>query len=184
MYPKIIGLVGPIRAGKSSVATYLCERYSYRLASNSDLLKDIAANLGMSPTRENLRKLGDSIFSVLGNDTLARYRLSKPHHFPIVVDGIRYKEEIEIYSQEPSFKLLGVEAFEEIRHHRTNILASEGKDQKLNIMQFSQLQSVRSELQVESLLELADAKINNNFDKAHLFHEIDYLMNRWLNKYG
>lgn len=179
MYPKIIGLVGPIRAGKSSVAAYLCEKYGYQLASNSDLLRDIAVNLGMAPTRDNLRRLGDSIFTVLGNDTLARYRLSMPQSFPIVVDGIRYKEEITIYLQEPSFRLLGIDAPEDLRHQRTNLLAHQGKDQELSNSQFSQLNLARSELQVESLLELANAKIFNDQTQVDLFGQIDQLISYW-----
>lgn len=183
MYPKIIGLVGPIRAGKSTVATYLYEKYGYKLASNSDLLREIAANLDMSPTRDNLKKLGDSIFSVLGNDTLARYRLSNREDFPIVVDGIRYIEEINIYSQEPSFRLLGIDASENMRHHRTNLLAHEGKDQVLTNSQFTNLHQVRSELQINSLLDLTDAKIINNLSKEQLYLEIDNIMNNWTQSY-
>ncbi|MEJ2898120.1 AAA family ATPase [Acinetobacter sp. NS-4] len=179
MYPSIIALVGHIRSGKSSIAEYLCHKYDYSLASNSDLLREIAKNLGMEQNRENLKKLGDSIFSVLGNDTLARFRLSQPQKFPIIVDGIRYKEEIELYSQLTSFKLIGVQASDDLRLARLNHLANQGKDSTLSKSDFDKLQYARSELQINELLGLADIIICNERTKSELYLEIDKLMKLW-----
>lgn len=179
MYPSIIGLVGHIRSGKSSVAQYLCDRYKYSLASNSDLLREIATNLGMDQNRDNLKKLGDSIFSVLGNDTLARFRLSETQNFPIIVDGIRYKEEIQLYYQEPSFKLIGIEAPEQVRFERLNKMENQGKDSILSEAEFYKLKHARSEVQVDKLLEFADTIIHNNSSKEELFFMLDQLMEEW-----
>lgn len=181
MYPSIIALVGHIRSGKSSVADYLCRQYGYTYASNSDLLIEIAQNLGMPHNRENLKKLGDSIFSVLGNDTLARFRLSQPHKFPIIVDGIRYKEEVELYSQYPSFKLIGVQASDNLRLERLNNLANQGKDSFLSKSDFDKLQYARSESQVNDLVRLSDTILYNNRTKDDLFLAIDRLMQEWGN---
>lgn len=180
MYPLVLGLVGHIRSGKSSIAQYLCDRYNYSNASNSDLLRKIAINLGMNPSRDNLKKLGDSIFSVLGNDTLARFRLSQSQDFPIIVDGIRYKEEVWLYSQIPSFKLIGVKAPEHIRYERLNMVAPYGKDSILSKGEFYKLKNARSEAQVEELLKLADTIIINDKTKEDLILTIDQLMKGWI----
>lgn len=181
MYPSIIGLVGHIRSGKSSVAQYLCDRYNYSLASNSDLLRDIATNLGMKPNRDNLSKLGNSIFSVLGNETLARFRLSHPEKYPIIIDGIRYKEEILLYAQEPSFKLVGINAPEHLRLERLNNLANQGKDSRLTRSEFDRLQYARSESQVKDLLNFTNTVIINDKSMEDLFSQIDQLMVSWNN---
>ncbi|ENX39757.1 AAA family ATPase [Acinetobacter pittii] len=181
MYPLIIGLVGHIRSGKSSVAQYIHEKYKYSIASNSDLLREIAKNLDMEPNRDNLKKLGDSIFSVLGNDTLARFRLSQPQNYPIIVDGIRYKEEIQLYRREPTFKLIGVKAPEYTRYERLNTLANQGKDSFLSEDEFHTLKNARSEVQVDELLKLTDTIINNNKTRDDLFFTIDQLMEEWRN---
>jgi len=179
MYPLIIGLVGHIRSGKSSVAQYICDKYNYSLASNSDLLREIAKNLNMEPNRDNLKRLGDSIFSVLGNDTLARFRLSQLKNNPIIIDGIRYKEEIQLYRSEASFKLIGIKTSENIRYERLNMLANQGKDSFLSEADFYKLKKARSEAQVDELLEFADTIINNDNTKEELFFKIDQLMTNW-----
>lgn len=179
MYPSIIGLVGHIRSGKSSIAQYLCDKYSYSLASNSELLCKIARNLGMNEDRENLKRLGDSIFSVLGNDTLAKFRLSQSESFPIIIDGIRYKEEIELYRQFPSFKLIGIESSEYLRFDRLNSLANQGKDSFMTKSEFHKLQYARSEAQVDELLKLAHTIIYNNKTKSELYLQVDELMKIW-----
>jgi dephospho-CoA kinase len=100
MLPQIIGIVGSIRSGKSTVSKYLESRYGYRIASNSEVVKDISIKLGMEPTRANLSRVGDAVFSSIGNDAIARFRVNNKREFPIVVDGIRYIEEVRAYRAE------------------------------------------------------------------------------------
>lgn len=179
MLPKIIGLVGPIRSGKTFAANYLKQKYGYRIASNSDVLREIARNLGMHPDRENLKKLGDSIFSVIGNDAIARFRLSEKFDTPIVVDGIRYREEFEAYSQEPSFRLIGLQANEELRYARAMALAHEGKDQNIERIQFNQLALARSESQVEELVSSAHVVITNDTGTTDFQELLDKVLKNW-----
>jgi dephospho-CoA kinase len=179
MLPKIIGLVGSIRSGKTFAANYLKQKYGYRIASNSDVLREIARNLGMAPDRENLKRIGDSIFSVIGNDAIARFRLREQLAMPIVVDGIRYREELEAYSLEPSFRLLGLQAKEELRYARAMALAYEGKDQNIERTQFNRLVLARSEAQVEGLVLSAHVVINNDSGANEFQESLDRVMKNW-----
>lgn len=179
MLPQIIGLVGPIRAGKTTISAYLAKRYGYRLASNSELLKSIAINLGINSDRSNLKRLGDAIFSVLGNETLARYRISKSEEFPIVVDGIRYIEEIRTYTQIPSFRLLGVTAGSQQRYERTIALAHQGKDSHLSLDAFNSLSVARSEESVPTLIQMADHVITNDGSLTNLENSIEVILDFW-----
>ena len=173
MRSKIIGLVGAIRAGKTTASRHLTARHGYALASNSDVLKDIASGLDLSPSRENLRKVGDAIFKTLGNDIIARYRLAH-YSKPIVVDGIRYPEEIAIYRQESSFVLLGLRARDDDRFQIAVALAADGgKDQLLSPQQFADLSGVRSEENVPNLLLEADFVIDNCASISDLERAID-----------
>lgn len=179
MLPQIIGLVGPIRAGKTTISTYLAQRYGYRLASNSELLKAIAINLDINSDRSNLKRLGDAIFSVLGNETLARYRISKSEEFPIIVDGIRYIEEIQTYRQISSFKLLGVTAENQQRYERTIALAHQGKDSHLTLDAFNSLSIARSEESIPKLMQMADHIIKNDGSMKNLENSIELTVNLW-----
>jgi dephospho-CoA kinase len=179
MLPQIIGLVGPIRAGKTTVSSYLARRYGYHLASNSELLRLIAINLEIDPTRSNLKRLGDAIFSVLGNETLAKYRIGKTEEFPIIVDGIRYVEEVRAYAEVSSFRLLGVTADDQQRYQRTIALAHQGKDLDITPNAFDLLSGARSEESIPMLLKMADHVIKNDGSMESLENAIESIMEFW-----
>jgi len=179
MLPKIIGLIGPIRAGKSTAAKILAEKYGYKIASNSEILSKILENLEMESSRENLGKLGNSIFKVLGNDIIAHYRLANLDTSPIIIDGIRYKEEIKTYSQESTFKTIGVMADEQSRFERA-LTDNSPKDKKIVREAFCDLAKARSELEVPCLLDNCDALITNTGSIADYEANIHKIMSHWL----
>jgi dephospho-CoA kinase len=179
MMPKVIGLVGPIRAGKTTVSQYLCSKYGYANTSNSELLAEILSHLGQVPTRENLGNLGNAIFKTIGNDAFARYRLSNLSSGCIVVDGIRYADELEQYRTESTFRLLGVDSSNEERYRRA--LGGEGhvKDQNLSREKFDDYSKTRSELDVPSLLLKADKVILNEGSVLELYEQVDQILSDW-----
>jgi dephospho-CoA kinase len=178
--PEIIGLVGPIRAGKTTITKYLVERYGYSLASNSEILRTILADIGLEQTRDNLGTLGNSLFGVFGNDLLARYRLEKLHLGRVVIDGIRYSEELIRYRTVPQFKLLGVMATDDTRFERAILNSEEFKDSELTRAKFNEMVFSRSELDVPMLLAEADRVIENNGSLSHLLLEVDQAMESWI----
>lgn len=179
MKPKIVGIVGPIRAGKSLAANYLRTQYGYNIGANSQILKDIASGLALSHTRDNLKRLGDSIFQVLGNDAIATRRMRTTKDWPIVIEGIRYSEEVTAYRAEQSFKLIGITASENARFARAQALAHEGKDKNLDLAAFGQLSEARSEAQVNELVRRADFIIHNDSTIDDLQSQIDRIMATW-----
>lgn len=177
--PEIIGLAGPIRAGKTTITEYLSKRYGYTIASNSKILKKILIDMGLDHTRDNLGMLGNSIFSIFGNDLIARYRLDSLHLGRIVVDGIRYSEELSQYRNAAGFRLLGVQASDDARFSRA-ILDPEGhKDLQLTRNKFDEMFLARSELDVPMLLAEADKVIYNNGSVDQLFLEVDQAIEDW-----
>jgi dephospho-CoA kinase len=177
--PQIIGLVGPIRAGKTTVTKYLVEEYGYISASNSDVLREILDGMGIPSNRANLGRLGNSIFKVLGNDIIAKYRLDNLNLGRIVVDGIRYPEEIKRYSEVESFKLLGVAADPDIRFERAVGEREELKDVGISREAFDDLVLSRSELKVPQLVSRADEVIINDGDFESLKQKIDQTLKKW-----
>lgn len=177
--PKVIGLVGPIRAGKTTVSQYLCSKYGYANASNSELLAEILSHLGQAPTRENLGNLGNAIFKTIGNDAFARYRLSKLSSGCIVVDGIRYADELEQYRTESTFRLLGVDSSNEERYRRALGGAGHIKDQNLSREKFDDYSKARSELDVPSLVLKADKVIFNEGSVFELYEQVDQILADW-----
>jgi len=180
MMPKVIGLVGPIRSGKTTVSQYLCLKYGYISASNSELLAEMLYHLGQPPTRENLGNLGNAIFKTIGNDAFARYRLSTLSRGCIVVDGIRYADELELYRTEATFRLLGVESSSEERYRRALGEGKSIKDQDLTRAKFDDYSKARSELDVPSLLLKADKIIINEGSVLKLYKQVDQALAHWV----
>ncbi len=85
----IIGLTGTMSAGKGEVVKHLkskgFEHYVY-----SDILKEIAKQRNIEPTRANLQKLGTDIKKETKNlGILSKKMLKKIKTDKAVVDGIR-----------------------------------------------------------------------------------------------
>lgn len=177
--PQIIGIVGPIRAGKTTTTRYLAERYKYIAASNSEVLKRILEGMGITPSRNNLASLGNSLFEVLGNDVIARYRLDNLSSGRIVIDGIRYVEEIQRYSSSSNFKLLAINADPTIRFERTVRETEEVKDLNITRVEFDRLTQSRSELSVPDLVSRADAIISNIGNIHDLKNKVDEILKLW-----
>lgn len=177
--PEIIGLVGPIRAGKTTVNKYLVESYGYTSASNSDVLRQVLNGMGIAQDRANLGALGDSIFRVLGNDIIAKFRLDNLHAGRIVVDGIRYPEEISRYSQVASFKLLAIDADPDVRYDRTVRDSEELKDIGISRKAFDSLVGARSELAVPDLMLRAHKVISNDGNLESLKQKVDQALKDW-----
>lgn len=178
--PEIIGIVGPIRAGKTTVTKYLVERYGYISASNSDVLRRILDGMGITPSRGNLGALGDSIFKVFGNDIIAKYRLDNLHLGRIVVDGIRYPEELKRYSEISSFKLLAITADSNLRFERAVRESEECKDVGISRGMFDGLVLSRSELDVPALVLKSDRIIHNDGEVESLKRKIDQTLRDWV----
>lgn len=173
--PPLIGVVGNIRAGKTTVCAHLAHQHGFSVASNSDLLKEIAVKLQIPTDRESLKKIGDAIFSTLGNDAIAKYRVSNQTLVPTIIDGIRYSEEVEIYRKTKNFRLIAITAPDDVRYSRANMLIQngEGKDAARSFDEFMALSSARSEEKVPHLMKLADFVIENNGSIEDLKSKID-----------
>lgn len=178
MRPRVIGIVGHIRAGKTTASKYLVDRYGYTLASNSEVLSNILEDMDLPATRENLSRIGNAIFLNIGNDAIARFRLKNLDQDHIVVDGIRYIEEVEEYRKEPSFVLLGIIASDSNRLERTVNEIKSLKDRDITTEKFGKLSLARSELEVPSIIEMADFKIVNNGPIEQLYSDINNMLSK------
>lgn len=176
MFTRIVGLVGPIRAGKSTISQILVDDFGYSAASNSALLGSILEGMQIEKNRSNLGALGNALFEVLGNDVLAHYRIRTLGDSKVVIDGIRYEDEIKAYSSIPGFLLIAVESHPADRLQRINAKSGEDKDPgHTNLQALRRMDGARSEVQVPLLMEMAHVRIQNNGNLAALranVHEI------------
>jgi dephospho-CoA kinase len=116
-FPLIIGLTGPNAAGKGEVAAALL-RLGFGYHSLSDVVRQEARRRGLTPTRENLIRVGNDLRRRLGPGVLAR-RVARHLRGRDIVDSIRNPSEVEVLRGKRGFVLLGVDAPRRLRYRRS-----------------------------------------------------------------
>ncbi len=155
----IIGVVGPIGAGKSEVCRIL-EKLGYFRISLSDILREEARKRGLSTEREVLRKLGDELRAKLGKGALAKLAIEELRKKGIkraVIDSVRLPEEVKEIEKAGGF-CIGVTAPIELRWSR---IAKRGRDKYRSFEEFKEADAWDRSLGIDDALELCRYVIAN-----------------------
>ncbi|MCD6373867.1 MAG: AAA family ATPase [Thermococcus sp.] len=125
----IIGVVGKIAAGKTTVAKFFEEKGFCRVSCSDPLIDMLTHNVSdyswvpelpekAEPTRERLIEFGKYLKDRYGGDILIRLAVDKKRHCEnIVIDGVRSEGEIKAVKRLGG-KVIYVEARPEIRFER------------------------------------------------------------------
>lgn len=174
---KVIGLVGRIGAGKDEVVEYLEERHGFEAFGMGDVVRKIAEERGVEPTRENLQRLGKECREERGANFLARkaveiVRDSKNEKF--AVNGIRNPEEVEALRDEfnGKFKLLRIDAKPKIRFRRLKERGRSGDPETFEEFK-EQDENETEKFSMKRTFKKADYAINNNGRLEELHKKVD-----------
>lgn len=172
----IIALTGEKLAGKGTVATYLAQYHEAQVLKFSQVLTSALMLLGRPNSRAELVKLGAGLRELYGDTILAEsiYRqvVVQPHKL-VVIDGMRYEAEFEIFKQLPNFHLLNVTAPLEVRYARTKQRSEKSDEAGMSLEEFTARESDVTEQGIAALQALADHTIHNDGSFADLYHQID-----------
>lgn len=180
----LIGLVGPIAAGKSDVARYL-EKNDFSAFALSDQVREEASRRGIDePTREYLQDLGDELRKTFGEEVLAKKALEEIEQADIslaVISGIRHPAEVDFLRQQERFFLLEVTAPQRIRFRRIRERAR--SNNHLTWKEFLNANSRNSgrgaanhRQSVQPCLALADFTIDNRGSKGELYEQVALIL--------
>lgn len=178
MIKQIIGLTGPIRAGKSSALNILREK-GYKGYKFSNVINREIKKRRKKITRKLQQDIGNKLRERFGGDYWAKKLLKiaeKEKSGLIVIDGIRNPDEINFLKAKGSI-IIGINADYEIRKRRFL------KDPKIgdskNEKDFNQVEKRDRGIgekgfgqQVSACLKLADIVIINNWEEVEPFREI------------
>ncbi len=172
---QIIGVVGPIRSGKTSACEYLRFKYHATICRNSMLLEQVLIGLGLDRSRDNLARLGMALFDTFGRDLLARHwekviKSDLGGASIIVIDGLRFPEEIAFYREHTCFTLLAIVADDECRYLRSRSAQDNYKDSMMDSKVFLGQSNIKNESYVDQLVKSGDVVIKNN-DTLDDFHD-------------
>jgi len=169
----IIGVVGKIAAGKTTIAKFFEERGFCRVSCSDPLIDLLTHNISeyswlpeipekSEPTRDKLIEYGRYLKETYGEDILIRLALDKKRNCEnVVIDGVRSRGEIEAIKKRGGF-IIYVEARPEIRYERLK-KRNAGKDKVIKSFEdFLKADEAEEELyHTSKLKDLADFLIVN-----------------------
>ncbi len=87
-------------SGKTTVARY-AEEYGYRVLTMGDVVREVAEERGLRPTRETLSALAEELRRGEGEDAIARRCIERIRTMDadVVIDGIRSLKEVEAFRE-------------------------------------------------------------------------------------
>ena len=177
----ILGLTGTMASGKGEMVNYLKTKgfvyYMY-----SGILRDIAKQRGIEPTRANLQKLGVDIkresrnLGILSKEILKEIKTGKA-----VVDGIRNVDEIKELKKRKNTFIIGVTAPQRLRYKRIRKRNREG-DPK-TFAEFKMLDDLENRgktkgQEINNCIKMADFIINNDGSLEELKKNIDDILSK------
>lgn len=153
---KVIGLSGPIAAGKTTAGEFL-KSHGFHYGRFSLVLADILRDRRIDPRRAALQKIGEEVNKAPGQRWLCQRLVQRlPEHGNLVIDGLRFPEDhaflVEAFG--PAFLHVHVTSPSAIRKER--FIAAGGTQKK-----FASASAHAVEAEVVKLASLAHVQIEN-----------------------
>ncbi|MBI2138082.1 dephospho-CoA kinase [Candidatus Woesearchaeota archaeon] len=175
----IIALTGTIGSGKGEVAKYV-EQKGFQYLVYSDVLREIAKQKGIEPTRQNLHKLGGAIKEKVHDPGyLSKQLLKKITKEHAVVDGVRNVGEIEELKKSGDAYIIGITAPQRLRFLRLRKRKREGDP--LTFPEFKRIDNIENRgrtkgQEINACLKHADYMIANNKGVRELHQKVDEIL--------
>lgn len=176
----VIGLTGNIGAGKSVISDHLHEEYGAERFRFSQILMDVLDRLYLPRDRGNLQALGVVLRETLGGDVIVnafRKDLEKSRSQVVVVDGIRYMNEVDMLRSFDSNVLLFIDAPARLRYERVVKRAEKGEG-KISFEEFLKTEQMGTEKNLPKIKKAADYVIENNGSIDSLLKEVDAIVKK------
>ncbi|WP_297499624.1 AAA family ATPase [Thermococcus sp.] len=184
----IIGVVGKIAAGKTTVANFFEEKEFCRVSCSEPLIDLLTHNVSdyswipelpgkAEPTRERLIELGKYLKEKYGGDVLIKLAIDKKRNCEnIVIDGVRSREEIETIKRLGG-KVIYVEARPEIRFERLMKRKAEKDKDIRSFSDFKEMDDAEERLYHTSRLRsMADYVIVNEGTLEELRRKVEEII--------
>jgi dephospho-CoA kinase len=167
-----IGFAGKIGSGKTTLSSKVSETLAWPYVSFGNHVRNVARQRGLDESREVLQEIGASLVSS-DPGLFCREVLSQADWqpgLPIVIDGIRHVEVVEVLRRliaPSSLRVVYIEVADGVREAR---LPEEGIN---NATQLMQIETHSTEVQVRTVLpESADLIVDGSKELDDLVNEI------------
>lgn len=177
----ILGLVGEMGAGKSTITEYIKTKHGAVSFRFSDMLSDIARRLYLEQSRPNLQMISSMIRQNLGEDIMSKVIMkdAAEANAPIVItEGVRRPTDITYLKELPNFYLIGITADERKRYERVLARSEKADDQTKTWEEFQHDGLAEAEQKIKEIKSVANFQIDNNGTKEELYEQINEILKK------
>jgi len=171
----VIGLSGRIGGGKGTIGEYLTSEYGAEGRRFSDILSDLLVRLHIPVERAALQNMGATLREQFGDDVLVqtlKKDLEAAKTKIVMVDGVRYPNEVEMLRGFEKSILFFVDAPPKIRFERVRKRAEKGED-KIDYEEFLRSEQRETERHLDEVKAMADYRLDNSGSFEDLYKQID-----------
>lgn len=179
----VIGITGTTGAGKDTLADYL-KSQGFVYHSLSDILREECTRRNLPHERDNLIAIGNELRTTLGPGVLGKLtaeKIEKRGEQKALAVSIRHPAEIEALRALPGFFLISVDAPLELRFER---IKKRGRPEdavtfeKFREQEDRERAGGQNEQQLNHVMALADAHIDNSGTLAEFYQKIAATLNQ------
>jgi dephospho-CoA kinase len=178
---KVIGVIGLNGSGKDEVVNYLNKQYSVPLFSAGDVVRGIAKEEGVEPTRDNLDLITKRYFARYGEGyflKLLAERIKRSPNKNAGISGIRSPRDVQILKDAFGSYLVLVHVYvsdPEVRYGRT-VKRGAVRDSQSYQEFIRQDQASQEIFHIGEAIRAADYSISNDGSLEDLHREVERLI--------
>lgn len=179
MSKEVIGIIGTIGAGKDTAGDYIAKKLGIPSFQISMPLKQLCADTGVEPTRENLIALGTRLAAEQGDGYLAEYILE---HMPraAVITGMRQLGQIAALRASSNLRLIAIDADPQLRFAR--VMRENKPGEAATLDEFTRREQAENNppnaQRLFACMKLADYHLTNDGSFDDLYDALDQTLAR------
>lgn len=184
---EVFGAIGKIGSGKDAAATYIGSKYDMATISVGDIVREMAGDRGLEPTRQNLEHISSSSIRENGEDYFMRLVLDtiwRNGWEQVALSGIRTPADVRYLKQKlkGDFVLFHVYVrSSQIRYERLKRRKRPGDPDSYDEF-LEQEKNEEKRFHLEQACSMADYLLDNSRTLADLHAQIDELMAAQMSK--
>ena len=175
----LIGIVGPIGAGKDTASDYITDKYGYTSFSFRNIIAELMTKSGIELNRENMQKFAREQRDMNGEDIFSKAILNKILETKCekaLVKELRTRDDVKVLWNhfKKDMKIIKITAPAEIRFNRMKERHRIGDPETLE--EFRGQDKKEEELGYTRAFNFTDFIVFNTSDKENLYAQIDKIM--------
>ncbi|MFH1790229.1 MAG: AAA family ATPase [bacterium] len=177
----IIGIVGRIASGKTTVTDYLISKHSAVSFRFSDMLRDVLKRMRLPENRANLQTISSALRQNFGDDIMSKVLAEDVKNSSsrlIITEGVRRPSDIKNLKNLDNFHIVSISADQQTRYDRLTGRKENTDDKDKSWQQFLEQDEKEPEKKIDEIALLADYTIDNNKSMPELFRQVDDIIDK------